>query len=404
VANNAIGSASVVLSANADGLAAGLAKAEGQVAKFAGKAQATAAKSAGGDKGGGLFSKLLLGGGIGVGIELAKKVWGQIDEPLKRLAAGGGSKFNLGGLAVNDRDLGRLDAASNAVDRLFDTVAAVAVKFGANMGPGIEAVSDAISRGLELLWPVFDRVSRAIGAILFVVGEVATVFAETVAGIIEHIGAWITAQTGIGENARSVEQIVLLTARRIGVGFAYVWDGMKVGVRVVSVAAGLIVESLGKILGALADVAKASADVAKDTIGDNELTRRFASGADRIGGWADSLKELGQGMRAQGSNALRDFGNSVNDVNAWFDKAEAKFNAPRPRMQPAQKMELAGAFERGSKEAYSAIVKNEFGAGGAGRDPVEIAKKQLAEEQRTREAVKEVSATVRDTIGNLRVW
>lgn len=391
-----------MLSANADGLTSGLAKAEGQVAKFATKAGAIATKAASKESsGGGILSKILLGSGIGAGVELGKKIWAQIDEPLKRLAAGGGSRFNLGGLGVGERDLARLNMASESVDRLFDTVAAVAVKFGANLGPGITSVADAIAHGLELAWPLLDRVSRGIGAIAFVVGELATVFADTVAEIIEQVGAWITAQTGIGENARSVEQIVLLTARRIGVGFAYVWDGMKVGVRVVSVAAGLIVESLGKILGALSDVAKAAADVASNQLGDNAFTRRFSSGADRIGGWADSLKNLGSSMRAQGANALRDFGNSVDDVNRFFDRAEAKFNAP-PKPRPQAKVELAGAFEKGSKDAYSAIVRNQFGGGAAGRDPVDIAKKQLATEQETVREIRGVKTAIENI--SFEVW
>ncbi len=425
MANNAIGSASVVLSANADGLAAGLSKAESQVAKFAGKATATASKAAAKDsKGGGLLSTLLLGGGIGAGLQVANKIWSQIEEPLQRLASGGGSKFDLGGLTVSDKDVGRLAAASNAVDRLFDSVASVAVKFGSGLGPGIASVADAISRGLELAWPLIDRLSRGIGAVLFVVGEVGIAFAETVAGIIDRVGAWITAQTGIGENAMTVEKIVLETARKIGVGFAYVWDGMKAGVRVVSYAAGVIVESLGKILEALARVAKEANAVGRDNLngfgnrfnsGANRVLGAFGkrtevgiglgesldTGADRIQGWADSLKGLGETMKAQGADALRDFGESAGDVNAFFDRIEGKLNAPQVR--PAEKVQLAGAIERGSKEAYSAVVKNQFGGNAAGNDPVKVAKDQLkAELELVR--LQKASLQALERIGQFAVW
>lgn len=428
MANNAIGSASVVLSANADQLSAGLAKAEQAVNKFAGKAAATAAKAggpaAGGSAGGGLISKLLLGGGIGAGIELAKKIWTQVQEPLERLSVGGGSRFKLGGLAPTDRDVGRLSAAKLSVDRLLDTVAAAAVKIGSGLGPGIESFADAISAGLVAAAPLIDRVARGLGAVLFVVGEVASAFVEYAGRIIDQIGEWITAQTGIGVNAKSVEQIVLETARAIGVGFAYVWDGMKVGVRVVSVAAGLIVESLGKILGALADVAKGAADIAKgplDSFGNRfnsganrvlgwvsdkttevgqGLGERFDSGADRIKGWSDSIKGLGQTMRAQGMDALRDFGSSVNDVNRFFDKADAKIQAKRVGNPIVPK--LAGALEKGSKEAYSAIVKNQYG-GFKGNDPIELQKKQLRAEEEANASLRLIRAALESSVTTLRI-
>ncbi|HYH67160.1 MAG TPA: hypothetical protein VD866_20860, partial [Urbifossiella sp.] len=91
--------------------------------------------------------------------------------------------------------------------------------------------------------------------------------------------------------------------------------------------------------------------------------------SDSIGNAGRRISEVGEGISGWGADAVTGFGESAAGVDRWMDGVESRFRARRATLDrtaakepPAAAadsapLKLAGALERGSKEAYSVMAR-----------------------------------------------
>lgn len=162
-----IGSAAIVLSANADKLTAGLSKSKADVEKWAGgvaKSTDRAAKAAGGDGKGGFLGKLLgVGGSFAGGFAGAFTAAGigkffQLLHDLPELTARLGEKST-------GSDTGALQSIAQGFVRIQDAVDELMTRGLALLAPAFGAVLDAATAFGGRTGPIFAKVGEALSVI-----------------------------------------------------------------------------------------------------------------------------------------------------------------------------------------------------------------------------------------------
>jgi hypothetical protein len=147
-----------------------------------------------------------------------------------------------------------------------------------------------------------------------------------------------------------------------------VWDTIKAGAGAISYVSSFIVDGFGLVIDALhsvIDLATELPDAIKpDWIDD------FAKGLDKT---AEKSHEIGESMRNWGKGTFNNFGKSAGDVDKWFNNLEARMNEKPEKKKrggglagddveiDAGKNMFAGAFEKGTKEAYQVIARYQTG-------------------------------------------
>lgn len=491
-ANNAIASGSAIITANADGLKAGLDKAANQVQQFGDKTN----KSLGGEGGGGLLGKFkggmafgagmlaiqgiakgaefaiakftelgermdkigeharLLGtnteflSGLGYAAEISgvdvetlnksldkfrQNVDGPLDEALmnfgKRIediedpgerarafvdAFGkSGQKMQLLfedgadglqkmideakelGVAFNDIDSEKVQAANDAIDKSKAVFRSLFQGLIAGFAPVIEGIANAATSVMKWLRPAFDWMSRAFTQVFDIAVWVFEAIGEAIGDVVDWVGELLGSLFGFAGEAPSIQQIVVDMFRTMGLAAAYVWDVIKAGAGIVAIGIGKVIETFGTLFEGIGEVVKGIADLAIAAGVFEESAARMKTAVD---GWSGSIKGTGAGMVRWGEGTLNNFGKSADQFDAWLDKklkgkAKDKKDEISDALEvKADPIKLAGALVRGTKEAYSLIVSNQF-RGMLGGDP---AKKQLdAQKQANRKLDKVVDNTAK---------
>lgn len=407
---NAIGTGAVVLTANADRLVDGLAKAEAKAVGWAGRV---------GGKVGGLLGKVkgLFGGAKGGGGEGGAAGGGLLGGLLFGTGIGAGVAVALGGLA----------AVKGGADKVIDSLAnigEVAKKYQ-NVGTDRRAGVDRAARGMDRIAAVFDEFMlnaavklapaiEMVAAVLERIGAVASTVFGDVVDEIEKVGAgfglWVAGADRAGEAGGAASRVI--------------WDGLRQTSGVLALAAdltvglggsfvytaGVALKGLSAIVGGLADVCDWLSEATGRAVKLGPLLGALAGGAGgflvggpfgalvgAVGGGflgdqlldgldagkvKEKLDRIGDGMKTLGKLGIDAFGKMGPWVDAVFDKAEKGFSETE-RLTKMQGAALAGAMGRGSTEAYSVMAKFQAGnilTGQASADnPVKIAKEQLKE-------------------------
>ncbi|HYH63678.1 MAG TPA: hypothetical protein VD866_03175, partial [Urbifossiella sp.] len=224
MSSTAIGSASVVLSANADGLAAGLDQAERKVSDFAGDVGRKLDNVGGKGGGGGFLSKLLggaaLGGAAGA---VGGLVAGGIMKGFEVLS---GIPDMIRGFAekATGPEAGPLQGIVAAMDQVGATVSEVGGKFFAAFGPGILAVSDVAAGLSDRFGDLIDKVGAGLGAAFTVGVELAGSLLTAVGELIEGFFGWATGVAGVSDSTEGLSTVAFAVFRGIGKAVAYTWD------------------------------------------------------------------------------------------------------------------------------------------------------------------------------------
>ncbi|MES2208581.1 MAG: hypothetical protein V4515_00095 [Chloroflexota bacterium] len=443
MSSTAIGSASVVLSANADGLVSGLDKAERKTQGFGARIGAKLANSGIGrailgtpeydaasgkflGKVGGLAGKLK---GLlrGVGI-LPKLDTGALDKAegkakgfagrLKSSIGGAGSVFGkllggaaLGGVAgaaagavaggimkgfevlggipdlirglaekAQGPEAGPLKGIVKALDKVQAIAARVGGKLFAAIGPAFVAAGDVAESLADRFGPLVEKIGTGLGAAFSFGVEVGGELLTLVGGLIEDFGAWITEFMGLEDTAEGFGKVAMTVFRSVAVFAAYAWDTVKAGAGAIAWVAGKIATGLGHCIEAFRSVV----DLAK-SLPDALRPAWVDSFSDAVGNAGARVREVGDGISGWGANAVAGFGDSAAKVDQWMNGVEERFARRRDQLAAVvgmDKAKLGGAFTASSKEAYSIVTKFNTDAMVSAADPATRAAKAAEETNR----------------------
>lgn len=355
-----IGSAAIVLSANADKLTAGLSKSKADVEKWAGgvaKSTDRAAKAAGGDGKGGFLGKLLgVGGSFAGGFAGAFTAAGigkffQLLHDLPELTARLGEKST-------GSDTGALQSIAQGFVRIQDAVDELMTRGLALLAPAFGAVLDAATAFGGRTGPIFAKVGEALSVILYTGAELFGAFLSGVADIIQQIDGWAQETLGLADTTKGAGDQMFGVLRMVGKGFAYVWDTVKAGAGVVAVVVGYIEQGFGTLVKAIGKAVEQLARLAEQ-LPESIRPDWIGKAADAVKGWGDGIDQAGQKMVAWGKGAVMAWGDSAVAVDKWFDRVQQRFNERKAAFENPIPLtpKLAGALTSGSTQAYSVVAK-----------------------------------------------
>jgi hypothetical protein len=432
--SNAIGSASVILSANADGLAAGMDKAAKKLDGFGDRVKKSLDKSAKqADKGGFLSGKgSAVNGAVGA---VGALLGGQIGGVLGGIAQGGGAGLALGGpvgaligaglgaaiksaeglSAAVGQALGLLERVPAIVNRLregpvsggdwwkltgisaaFDNIERAGdrllTRFITPLAPFFARTSEIVVSLLDRWGPRIEKVADALNAVLFVGAEIGGAFLDGIGQVIDGIERWASAELKLGDTNQSVGHQVIDALHKVADAVATVWDTWGKGVAVVGVVAAAHLSAVGAMIQAQGKLYKAIRPpdwaIMLGGIGPQLLaaaTHNYQD-LDEIGG---GLMKAGQALHKASVDALMA---PPGAAQSWVDQLFAGIRTRFDKIQMPQKFELpklAGVAQQGSTDAYSIIVKNKL-AGAAGDS--DVMREQLKQARETNGHLKDIKA------------
>lgn len=269
------------------------------------------------------------------------------------------------GTVVDEKDMAAVQQAAKAIPKITAAMDGLWNRIVVAVAPVIEVVGNGLTKALEAVQPVLRWIGEASKAFFAVWGVLLDEVISLIKDVAGGIGKWISETLGLKDTTVTAGGIVLGVLRGVGIALAYVWDTLKAGAGVVAYVTSFVVDGFGMVLKGLAAVVDMArqlpGSVRPDWVGD------LAEGLDAT---SAKVAIIGDGMRDWGKNAVNGFGNSADDVRAWFDKIKRKLEErPEPKKQKpvvgaggpevaaTGKDQLAGALQKGSKEAYSAIVR-----------------------------------------------
>ena len=287
------------------------------------------------------------------------------------------------GFAISTAEMKKASAASESVKKLEGSLGKLWRGIAVGAAPLAEGFADFAGKAIAFLQPVADWFGRLWSTEL----QLATLAFDEIGKFVTEVwgeikGAAADAFGWVGEMP-TVQEVVIALFRATGTGAALAWDTVKSGAGAIAFVAGAILEQGGTILSMLRSIT----DLAK-SLPDN---LRPAWVDDMIGGVAradDAVKAFGGKMKNWGSNAVTGWGDSAVQFNSWLDKALAPKAAGKEvgkevgaavndeMKRTLEPLKLSAAVMKGSKEAYSMVVKNQLRGMSGINDPQ---KKQLDE-------------------------
>lgn len=290
---------------------------------------------------------------ISKGIEKWMKVW----QPIQDLLTAGWEKvikgFQMGG----------------------DFIQAVWDKTGGKIISAAQPIFDYLEKGWDAVKEVAGWAWEGIESLVKPVMDDISAFVEL--GI-NQIIKWGKEVFGFGDTWHSARDVIISAFRDIGTVGAYMWDTLKIGGGAIIYTAGLIVEAFGEVVKAFQEILNLAGELPDELRPD--WLDKFAAGVGRFRG---DIKGTSDDLKKQGKDAMDSWGKSAQQFNNWLDKmVNRKAALVKPILAPPEEIKsdpvkLGGALAKGSAEAYSAIVKNQYGI----LDHDATGKKQLAAQQ-----------------------
>lgn len=331
-----------------------------------------------GEKGGGLFGAALAGGAAGLAMAALTGVGKAVGHLIEKFATLNETAAKYGNIDVG-RTM-RIDGAQKAVDRMTAAGDDFLLRVGEQLGPTLEKIATIVE----------------------VVGHVgAEAFASIVDGIgeaIDELLKWLGEIVGAGALTETVGDRTFAVLRAVGEGLAWLWDSAKAAAGGIALVAGSVAESFGAVLKTIGESVKALDDFIAALSPKMKVLLFGTAGANLTGGLSEygaRVEKIGAGIADWGANAVAGFGSSAGKINEWFDRVEAGFNNTE-RLAKATGTARAGAFGKGSTEAYSVLAKFQAGnilTGQSSPDnPVKIAKEQLKEAKEAKRALWKIVA------------
>lgn len=285
------------------------------------------------------------------------------------------------GFAVTGEEMKKAQAASGAMKSLEGSLGKLWRGIAVAAAPLVEGFANFATRALGFIKPLFDWFTRYWEAVFDTAGPILDMIGTAIGDTFRDLKAWATdAFDWVGE-LPTIREVVVALFRAMGIGAALAWDTVKSGAGAIAFVAGAILEQGGSILSMFRMLTDLALELPEDARPD--WVTDMAKG---IGEADDKVKAFGTKMKNWGAGAVTGWGNSAIEFDAWLDKALA----PKAKGQEAGKaladgmneelqrepIKLSGAISKGSKEAYSMVVKNQLRGLTGINDPV---KKQLDE-------------------------
>ena len=428
-----IGSAALVLTANAQRLYAGLDAAQAKVRTFAAKAAATPVNFIG-----------RVGRIVMPALNLAKK---GITLPISIIGKGAAAVGAVGaalsavvpyaiaaGVAVAGLGLatyGLIKFADSAAEAYKGMIGTMSFANGTMLKPeqleGVKLALKSWENAQQSIAVMWQKIEVALAPVVTMLGElitdtlskyepvimaivdgfseaaqIAIVFVEDVFDgflkLINQTMAWVGEIFGVSNAFTSMGEIVRAVFKGMAKAGAYVWDTIKAGVGAVAIAIGFIVE---QVFTRLVDAFHSVVSLAKEL--PDEIRPAWVDDfVDGVGRARDAVRNAGRGMQQWGRDQINAWGNSARAVDQWFDNLD---NRRQNMMRRAQERAEAfkpvsysavGGMLKGSKEAWS--VEARFRTEGAFQQQ-RIDAQQLNEQRRANALLGEV----RQAVQNIRV-
>lgn len=280
------------------------------------------------------------------------------------------------GFALSEADGKAIEEANDAVRRTEKAVDGLWNKLVVALAPAVQFVADTLTSWIVKAQPVFDWLARAFTQTFEIASAIWDAISVAVQGVFEWVMNLADGVITFAAGMPTVQQVIVGMFRAVGTAAAYVWDVIKAGAGIVTFVASVFVDGFGLIVKVFKEVVKLAKQLPE------ELQPAGLDGfIDGIQQFEDSVHGAAQKMRDWGKGAVLDFGKSARDFNAWLDRAlmkKKKIEEPfkggpglQAEMMVFEPFKLAGAIEKGTKEAYSLSVRNKFGEFMPKKDKVE---------------------------------
>jgi hypothetical protein len=282
------------------------------------------------------------------------------------------------GFQISTNEVEKATTANQAMTRAGSALSSAWRQIVVAIAPVVEVIANVIT-GLR---PVFDWLGRALGAYAELWSAVATEVIGFVRGIVDSVGGWVSSLLGLENTTWTVKDVVVGAFRLVGTAAALVWDTLKAGAGVLSIAFGGVLKILALVIDALAglvSLAKGLPDAIRPA-----WVNDFVTGIDAARAAVD---RTGEGLLTWGRDAITGFGNSAVQFNGWLDRVSKK-TRDQVKADAAEAVAAAGqvaaavrltkfdnaALIKGSSAEVSARIRHDF-AGKTAQD-------RMLEEQR----------------------
>lgn len=267
------------------------------------------------------------------------------------------------GIAFDESTGQQIEAANDAITRTKTSIKGLGQGFLVIMAPMIEGIANFATKFFQLLRPVMDWYGRAWGTIGEIAGLIWDVIVEGAQEVVNWVKEIVSGMDLFSGTMPTIREVIVAVFRAVGIAASLAWDTIKSGAGVISIAAGTIVLGFGKVVEVFKQVVMLAENLPEDL---------RPAGIDRfIQGVKDfetGVFATGDKMVAWGEGAVMGWGNSAEEFNSWLDKALNKTKEIKKAGDgigggedaPGDVMKLSGALMKGSKEAYSLVVKNQY--------------------------------------------
>ena len=265
-----------------------------------------------------------------------------------------------------------LDLVSAGLDRVwrgmrsfFEGASALASRLWARIQPRVQPLFDWLERAWEttkwLAGVAWDGiVSLVVPAIESIVGWVE-------AGI-DAVSEWATEVFGFAKEWPKAEDVVVRVFRAIGTAGANAWDVIRAGTGFVAIGIGKIIEFLAVLGDQFAQITEGIVQFAERNGIMGESLRGLKEFSDKFRGMT---KTAGQEMQKWGEEQFKTFGRTAEQFNKWLDTQIYARNRDNRRAriegefgdkgtETPSSWKLSEALEKGTKEAYSLVLKNQM--------------------------------------------
>lgn len=303
-----------------------------------------------------------------------------------------GAQFALTGEQVK-----KASEAQQAISSLKNSFDMGWKRLAVAAAPVLKFIANSILGLIDFVTPVFNYMERWWNKIT----EMSGIFWDGITAAGKEAWTWIQ-QTFSGlfdwvGDLPTVEQTVVAVFRGIGVAAAWAWDVIKIGAGVVAIAAGAMITGFAAMTEGFNQVIQLGKSLPEEL-----RPAGFNKFADSVAGFSKDTLDKGTQLTKWGTTAINNFGKSGDEFNSWLDRALIKSKEVNGELKAATEapatsapLKLSVAVMKGSMDAYSMVVKNQY------RDLMGGEKDtQKKIEKNTGKAAKDGSKT-KDNTGNI---
>lgn len=269
------------------------------------------------------------------------------------------------GFAMSDADGKAIEEANDAVRRTEKAVDGLWNKLVVALAPAFTLIANNLTNWITMGQPVFDWLSRAFTQYFELASMVWEQVNIAIQGVFEWVGNLATGIFDLAGGMPTVQQVIVGMFRAVGTAAAYVWDTIKAGAGAITFVASFIVDGFGMVVKLFKEIVALAKEL-PDEVRPGWIDGMVA-GVEKFE--ADVHDAAGR-MRDWGKGAMMNWGEGARQFNAWLDLAlvkKKKLDEPKKMVglqadfMAWEPTKLAGAIEKGTKEAYSIAVRNQFG-------------------------------------------